>query len=368
MCKLAFENRMFNSFGKIFTVTTFGESHGPAIGVVVDGVPAGFAFDLPFIQSELDRRKPGQSSLTTSRKEEDQIEVLSGVFENKTTGAPVAMLVRNMDAKSGDYTEIRKILRPGHADLTYYLKYGTRDPNGGGRASARETLARVAAGALAKSILNQWKNIQILAWVSEVYTIKAMVNPAEVTLEMVESNPVRCPDLIAATKIETLITETKKEGNSLGGIITCRSINVPPGLGEPIYGKLQAWLGFAMLGINAVKGIEFGDGFEATKRKGSENNDVIYWENDTFHTRTNHSGGILGGISTGMPVIFNVAFKPTSTIAIEQESVTPEGQEVNFAGTGRHDPCVLPRAVPIVEAMTAIVFLDLLLQHQSRQL
>ena len=223
MCKLAFENRMFNSFGKIFTVTTFGESHGPAIGVVVDGVPAGFAFDLPFIQSELDRRKPGQSSLTTSRSEEDQIEVLSGVFENKTTGAPVAMLVRNMDAKSGDYTEIRKILRPGHADLTYFLKYGTRDPNGGGRASARETLARVAAGALAKSILNQWKNIQILAWVSEVYTIKAMVNPAEVTLEMVEENPVRCPDPIAATKIETLITETKKEGNSLGGIITCKT-------------------------------------------------------------------------------------------------------------------------------------------------
>ncbi len=345
-----------SSIGKLFKLSTFGESHGVAIGGVIDGVPSGVLLDLDAIQHELDRRKPGQSSITTQRKESDTVQFLSGIFEGKTTGAPIGFIIPNENQKPQDYDHIKDVFRPSHADFTYEKKYGHRDYRGGGRSSARETASRVVAGAIAQQILSI-SGIQIVAHVDQVGSIR--LEKTEVwTKSQVDKTIVRCPDADTSAKMEELIKSVRKDGNTIGGTISCTIYNVPVGLGEPVFDKLNAVIGQAMLSINAVKGIEFGAGFDAVSMLGSEHNDIF---NQDGTTKTNFSGGIQGGISNGMPIQFRVAFKPVATIMQSQESIDKSGNSVNLDGKGRHDPCVVPRAIPIVEAMAAIVLLDALL-------
>lgn len=348
-----------NSFGNLFKISTFGESHGEAVGVVIDGCPAGLTIDTNFIQSELNRRKPGQSNVTTQRKEDESFEILSGVFENKTLGTPICMMVRNKDAKSKDYQYLKDTYRPSHADYTYEAKYGIRDYRGGGRSSARETVARVIAGAVAKLILRKY-NISIQAYVRSVADLQVKQHYTALDLSKTESNIVRCPDEEMAKKFIAKIEEVKKEGDTVGGTIQCIIQNVPVGVGEPVFDKLQATLAHAMLSINAAQGFEYGSGFEGAKLKGSENNDEYYIEDDKVRTRTNYSGGIQGGISNGEDIYFNVAFKPVATILKKQNTVNKNSEEIELQNEGRHDPCVLPRAVVIVEAMAAVVMVDAL--------
>ncbi len=341
-----------NSFGKILRLTTFGESHGEAIGGIMEGCPSGIALDFEMIQNDMQRRKPGQSAIVSQRKEEDTVKFLSGIFEGQTTGMPIGFIIPNSDQKSADYSHLEDIYRPGHADYVYDKKYGIRDHRGGGRSSARETAVRVAAGAIAKQIV---PGISISAYVSSVGSIALDKSYEKLDFSLIESNPVRCPDPAAAERMEALIREIRKDGDSVGGIVTCVIRNAPIGLGEPVFDKLHAELGKAMLSINAVKGFEFGSGFEGTKMKGSEHNDLY----DTGgKTKTNFSGGIQGGISNGMDIYFRVAFKPVSTIMKTQQTIDKNHNTVEMQGKGRHDPCVVPRAVPIVEAMAALVLAD----------
>ena len=356
-----------NSIGEIFRITTFGESHGEAIGVVIDGCPAGLHIDLAFLQQELDRRKPGQSSITTSRKENEQFRIISGVFEQKSTGAPIAILIPNEDAKSSDYEQIKEIYRPSHADYTFDAKYGIRDYRGGGRSSARETAARVVAGAIAKLLLKHY-HINVTAYVSEIGKIKCSTEYALLNLADAEKSLVRCPDKTVSDAMIKSIEKAKKEGDSLGGIIKCIVSGMPAGLGEPVFDKLHADIGKAVLSINAVKGFEYGSGFAGTKMKGSEHNDTFTNQNGKVVTTTNYSGGIQGGISNGMDFYCNVAFKPTATIAHLQQSVDKKGNQVEVAVKGRHDPCVVPRAVPIVESMIALTIADYLLRNKTTRL
>ena len=353
-----------NTFGTLFRLTTFGESHGEAIGGVVDGMPAGIDIDMDFIQQELNRRRPGQSSITTSRQEADQVELLSGVFEGKSTGCPIGFIVRNTNQHSQDYENMRCLFRPSHADYTYHYKYGTRDHRGGGRSSARITISRCVGGALAKLALRQL-GISIQAYTSQIGDIALERDYRLYDLSKTETNAVRCPDAEKAKEMETLITQLKQEGDTIGGVITCVVKGCPIGLGEPEFGKLHAALGSAMLSINAVKGFEYGEGFDGVTARGSEQNDVFQNIGGQISTKTNHSGGIQGGISNGQDIYFRVAFKPVATILTEQETVEKEGNPTIFKAKGRHDPCVLPRAVPIVESMAAMTILDYYLLKNS---
>ncbi len=361
---------MSNTFGKIFRITTFGESHGPAMGVVIDGCPAGLEIDMEFVQRELERRRPGQSKLSSPRKEPDEVEVLSGIFEGRSTGMPIALLIRNRDARSRDYDHLAKAYRPSHADFSWEKKYGHRDWRGGGRSSARETVARVAAGAVAKQLLVK-EGVKITAWVSGVGAIRLDVSEQELDLTKVEETPVRCPHLPTAKKMEELILQVRKEGDTVGGVISCRVEGCPPGWGEPVFDRLQADLAKAMLSINACKGFEYGSGFAGTRMRGSEHNDLFFREGfdeqgePVIKTETNFSGGIQGGISNGMDIYFRAAFKPVATILRPQLSVDERGEEVLLQGKGRHDPCVVPRAVPIVEAMAALVLADHFLRSKT---
>lgn len=354
---------MGNTFGKIFSISTFGESHGAGVGVVIDGCPAGLVIDEAFVQSELDRRRPGQSSITTQRKEKDDVQILSGVFEGKATGAPIALFIANEDARSKDYGHLENTFRPSHADFTYEKKYGIRDYRGGGRSSARETAARVAAGAIAKLFLRH-AGIQVHAFVSQVGEIQSP-HYASLDLSKTEENIVRCPDPATAEKMIALIDEVRKSRDTIGGVVTGVIRNSPVGLGEPVFDKLHADLGKAMLSINAVKGFEYGSGFGGVTMRGSAHNDAFINEGGKIRTTTNFSGGIQGGISNGEDIYFNVAFKPVATIMQDQESVDREGNPVAVAGKGRHDPCVVPRAVPIVEAMAALVMADFVLRARA---
>ena len=358
---------MGNSFGSRFRITTYGESHGKAIGVTIDGCPAGVTIDEDFIQNELARRKPGQSKITTQRKEEDQVEILSGVFDGQTTGTPIAMIIRNKDQKSKDYSHIAEKFRPSHADVTYQEKYGSRDYRGGGRSSARETAARVAAGAIAKLMMKEF-GVSFYAYVSQVGELTLKKSYQDLDLSLIDSNDVRCPDPEMAAAMFDYIDEIRKSRDTVGGIITGVIQGVPVGLGEPVFDKLHAELGKAMLSINAVKGFEYGSGFEGIKKKGSEHNDEFYTEGDQIRTRTNYSGGVQGGISNGEDIYFNVAFKPVATLMQDQNSVDQEGNAVVVSGKGRHDPCVVPRAVPIVEAMAALVIADFYLISRTNKL
>ncbi len=346
-----------NSFGTIFRLTTFGESHGEAIGGVIDGMPAGIDIDVDFIQSELNRRRPGQSKITTSRNEPDQVELLSGVFEGKSTGCPIGFIVRNTNQHSQDYENMRCLFRPSHADYTYHQKYGVRDHRGGGRSSARITISRCVGGALAKLALRQ-QGISIQAYTSQVGDIALERDYHLYDLSLTESNAVRCPDPEKAAQMEQLITQVKAEGDTIGGIITCVIKGCPAGLGEPEFGKLHATLGSAMLSINAVKGFEYGEGFSSVTARGSEQNDVFRAVDGQVTTLTNHSGGIQGGISNGQDIYFRVAFKPVATLLKQQDTIDLEGNPTTLTARGRHDPCVLPRAVPVVEAMAAMTILD----------
>ena len=345
-----------NTFGNIFRVTTFGESHGAGIGLIIDGCPPGILINESFLQSELARRKPGQSKVTTQRKEDETFIIQSGVLHGISTGAPISIFIPNTDQKSTDYDHIADVFRPSHADFTYTSKYGIRDHAGGGRSSARETAARVAAGAIAKEILMA-EGIEIFAFVSQVGNI-IMSSDAAIDYNVIEDNIVRCPDQNMAAKMENLITKIREEGDTIGGMVSCHILNCPAGLGAPVFDKLQADLGKAMLSINAVKGFEIGSGFRCVSMRGSEHNDRFTNVDGKISTITNHSGGIQGGISNGMPITFNVAFKPVSTIMQEQETVDKDGNLIKMQGKGRHDPCVVPRAVPIVEAMAALVLVD----------
>lgn len=358
---------MRNTFGNIFTLTTFGESHGPAIGGVVDGMPAGIDIDMEFIQSELNRRRPGQSKITTSRNEADQVELLSGVFEGKSTGCPIGFIVRNTNQHSNDYENMRDVFRPSHADYTYYNKYGIRDHRGGGRSSARITISRCVGGALAKLALRQM-GINITAYTSQVGDIAVSHNYSTLDFNEIERNPVRCPDPDKAQEMEQLITEVKAEGDTIGGIITCVVKGCPVGIGEPEFGKLQAMLGAAMLGINAAKGFEYGEGFGCVTSRGSQQNDIFTSNNNKVSTLTNHNGGIQGGISNGEDIYFRVAFKPVATILQEQPTVDKNGNRTSLCVHGRHDPCVLPRAVPVVEAMAAMTILDNIILNNCTKL
>lgn len=353
-----------NTFGNIFRLTTFGESHGDAIGGVVDGMPAGIDIDLKFIQQELNRRRPGQSKITTSRQEADQVEILSGVFEGKSTGCPIGFIVRNTNQHSQDYENMRCLFRPSHADYTYYNKYGVRDHRGGGRSSARITISRCVGGALAKLVLRQL-GVSVQAYTSQVGPIALERDYRQYDLSLTETNAVRCPDLEKAREMEALITQMKAEGDTIGGIITCVIKGCPTGVGEPEFDKLHAALGAAMLSINAVKGFEYGEGFDGVTARGSEQNDVFYSEGGHITTKTNHSGGIQGGISNGQDIYCRIAFKPVATILTEQETVDLEGNATTFKAHGRHDPCVLPRAVPIVESMAAMTILDHILLKKA---
>lgn len=352
-----------STFGKIWSFTSFGESHGAGVGVVIDACPAEIDIDLEFIQSELDRRKPGQSKIVTQRKEPDTFQILSGVFEGKSTGTPLAIWIPNTNQKSKDYSHIADKYRPSHADFTYQTKYGIRDYRGGGRSSARETAARVASGAIAKLMLRHY-GIDITAYVSQVGNIIAPDTNQPKT-EVIESNPVRCADTDTALKMEALIKEIKKEGDTVGGMIRCVINGCPVGLGEPVYDRLHADLAKAMMSINAVKGFDYGSGFDCVSMRGSDHNDQFYKEGDQIKTKSNYSGGIQGGISNGMPIYFRVAFKPVATIMQDQDSIDKEGVMVNVQGKGRHDPCVVPRAVPIVEAMAANVLADHMLRARA---
>lgn len=347
-----------NTFGNLLKLTTFGESHGEAIGGIIDGCPSGIVIDFEKIQKELNRRKPGQSSIVSQRKEEDEVQFLSGIFEGKTTGAPICFIIPNTNQKSADYSHIKDTFRPSHADYVYKQKYGIRDYRGGGRSSARETASRVVGGAIAKQIIS---NIKINAYVSSVGDLFLEKPYQDLDFSKIEINAVRCPDEVTAEKMEKLIKKIKKQGDTIGGTITCVIQNVPIGLGEPVFNKLHADLGKAMLSINAVKGFEFGSGFCGARMKGSEHND-LYNENGT--TRTNLSGGIQGGISNGMDIYFRVAFKPVATLLQKQEVLTNTNEIIEQQGKGRHDPCVVPRAVPIVEAMAALVIADYFLLNK----
>ena len=349
-----------SSFGTLFKLTTFGESHGTAIGGIIDGVPANFPLDIPAIQLELDRRKPGQSSLVTQRKESDTVQFLSGIFEGKTLGSPIGFIILNENQKEADYAHLKDTFRPSHADFTYEKKYGIRDYRGGGRSSARETASRVVAGALAKQVLNSI-GIKFSTFVDQVGDIR-FHSDEFFALKEIESNLVRCPDKNVATKMENLIREVRKEGDTIGGVISCVIQGVPAGLGEPVFDKLPAELGKAMLSINAVKAFEIGSGMESIAMRGSQHNDLF---NEDGTTQTNHSGGIQGGISNGMPIHFRVAFKPVATIMQTQASINTQGDKIELEGKGRHDACVVPRAVPIVEAMAALVILDFYLRNKS---
>ncbi|MDO8577145.1 MAG: chorismate synthase [Candidatus Daviesbacteria bacterium] len=357
-----------NTFGNLFRITTFGESHGGMVGAVVDGCPPGIKISEDEIQKELDRRKPGQSSITTPRKEEDEIKIMSGVFEGKTTGTPILLLAYNKDICPEDYQEMKDLFRPGHADFTYTKKYGFRDWHGSGRASARETLARVAAGAIAKKYLKENLGIEILSFVEQVGDIKTDIDFNCVKMEEIESNIIRCPDPKIAQAMIALIEKIKSEGDSIGGVIRGVIKNVPIGLGEPVFDKLPADLAKAFVSINAVKGFEIGSGFEGVKMKGSEHNDQFISENKKIKLKTNFAGGTLGGISNGETIYFRVAFKPVSTISKQQETVDTDGNKTHLEAAGRHDPCVLPRAVPIVDAMAALVIMDHYLRHKAQNL
>lgn len=359
---------MGNSFGSLFRITTFGESHGGGVGVVVDGCPSQIAISVEEIQFELDRRRPGQSKITTQRKEADQVEILSGIHESGVTlGTPIAMLVRNQDQRSHDYDEMKDKYRPSHADFTYDQKYGIRAWQGGGRSSARETIGRVAAGAIAKKVLRQVWGVEVIGFVERVKDIQADVDPLKVTLDQVEANIVRCPDPAAAEQIIELIEKTRKEGNSVGGTIRCVAKNVPAGWGEPVFDRLEADLAKACLSLPACKGFESGSGFNGTYLTGIEHNDPMRAKDGGVQTTSNNSGGIQGGISNGMPILIRAAFKPTATVMREQDTVDSQLQDTTLQGRGRHDPCVLPRAVPMVEAMVALVLLDHALRQRAAQ-
>lgn len=353
-----------NTFGKAFRISTFGESHGNALGVVIDGCPPNIEIDLETINLELARRKPGQSAIVTQRKEADSVEILSGVFDGKSTGTPIAMVIKNNDHKSKDYDHIKDSFRPSHADFTYHAKYGNRDYRGGGRSSARETVARVAAGSIAKSILSK-EGINILAWVSQVGHIKYNSSGHTFTQQEVDANIVRCPDEAIAIQMIDFIKQIRKEGDTIGGLISCNISGVPAGLGEPVFDKLHADLAKAMMSINAVKGFEYGSGFNCVTMRGSEHNDIFVKQDDQVITQTNYSGGIQGGISNGMDINFNVAFKPVATLMRDQQSIDKNNEAITVSGKGRHDPCVVPRAVPIVESMAALTVIDHWLRNKS---
>jgi chorismate synthase len=355
---------MSNTFGQLFRVTTFGESHGGGIGVVIDGCPPRIEISEAEIQQELNRRRPGQSKLTTHRKEKDRCEILSGVFEGKTLGTPIAILVRNKDARPEDYIEMAHKFRPSHADYTYEVKYGIRNWQGGGRASARETIGRVAAGAIARKALSTFHaDFEIVAYVTQIHELMANVDRSTVEIKDVEKNIVRCPDAAAAKRMISFIEQVRDEGDSIGGVIECVARGIPAGLGEPVFSKLEADLAKAMLSIPAAKGFEIGSGFAATRMRGSQHNDAFEIRDGRIRTSTNNSGGVQGGISNGEDIYFRVAFKPPATIAFQQKTVTRSREQTGLAARGRHDPCVLPRAVPIVEAMAALVLCD----HALRQ-
>jgi len=356
-----------NSFGQLFRITTCGESHGGALGVIIDGCPPGLKITEEDIQHELDRRKPGQSAITSPRKESDVIHILSGVFEGETTGTPILLLAYNADMRPQDYEELKKVYRPSHADFTYLMKYGRRDFRGSGRASARETLARVAAGAIAKKFLKEQLGIEILSYVEQVGHLRTSMDYQQVIPADIELNIVRCPDQDMAKKMIALIESVKQEGDSIGGVIKGVARRVPVGLGEPVFDKLSADLGKAMLSINAVKGFEIGSGFEGVSLRGSEHNDAFIMEEGNIKMQTNRSGGVLGGISTGEDIYFRVAFKPVATISKQQQTVDVTHKVITLEATGRHDPCVLPRAVPIVDAMTALVIMDHYLRHAAHK-
>ncbi len=351
-----------NSFGQIFRITTFGESHGPAIGVVIDGVPPGLAISEADIQIDLDRRRPGQSTITTQRQETDKAEILSGIYEGKTTGSPVAILIRNEDQRSKDYSNIKDVFRPGHADFTYFVKYGIRDYRGGGRSSGRETACRVAAGAIAKKFLAR-EGMTITAYTLAVNGIYAK----RIDLSVIEKNLVRAPDLEGAELMIKRIEEARKDGDSLGGIVEALIKGTPAGLGDPIYDKLSAKLAYGLMSIGTIKGVEIGSGFEVAKLRGSEANDIFYTKDGKVHTKTNHCGGILGGISTGEDIVVRVAVKPASSIAKFQDTIDQNLQKTNVQVKGRHDPCICPRVVPVVEAMIAVTLADCLLLQKSIQ-
>jgi chorismate synthase len=355
---------MSSSFGRAFRITTFGESHGGGVGVIVEGCPPRLEIDVAEIQRDLDRRKPGQSRLTTPRQEEDRVEILSGTFEGRSIGSPIAMLVRNKDARPSAYSDFQDVFRPSHADYTTEAKYGIRNWQGGGRASARETIGRVAAGAIARRLLREVAGIEVLSWVEQVADVQAKIDPEAVTLEAVESNLVRCPDAEAAERMIERIDAVREEGDSLGGVVGCIARGVPAGLGEPVFEKLEAELSRALMSLPASKGFEIGSGFGGTLLTGSQHNDpFVPGEDGHPHTTTNRSGGVQGGISNGEPILMRVAFKPTATIRVAQQTVDRAGNAVTLEARGRHDPCVLPRAVPMVEAMVCLVLAD----HWLRQ-
>ena len=359
---------MGNTFGKIFQISTWGESHGPAVGVTIDGCPAGVPIDEEAIQIELDRRRPGQSDITTPRSEDDRLEVLSGVFEGVSTGAPILLMVRNKDARPQAYDHLKDVYRPSHADYTYQAKYGHRDHRGGGRSSARETIGRVAAGAIARRILADSAGVELIAYVRRIHDIEAEIDAASVARDAVESNTVRCPDSDAAEKMIERIKQLRKEGDSAGGLVELVARGLPVGLGEPVFDRLEADLAKAMLSLPATKGFEVGSGFDGTRLTGSAHNDAFYKDGDEVRTRSNNSGGVQGGISNGEDLVCRIAFKPTATINKEQETVSTSGEETVLKARGRHDPCVLPRAVPIVEAMAALVLVDHWFLDRSRKL
>ena len=356
---------MANTFGHLFRITTWGESHGGAVGVVVDGCPPRLELSVEDVQKELDRRRPGQSRITTPRQEEDKVEILSGLFEGKTLGTPISMLVRNKDARPAAYEEMKDVYRPSHADYTYQVKYGIRNWMGGGRASARETIGRVAAGSIAKKILKERSATEVVGYVKQIHELVAQVDPSAVTLDQVEANIVRCPDPDRAQEMIKLIEKVRKEGDSLGGVVELVARGVPTGLGGPVFDKLEADLAKAVMSLPASKGFEIGSGFAGVTMTGSEHNDPFYNAEGTVRTRTNYSGGIQGGISNGEDIIIRVAFKPTATIRREQDTVNVKGKEVKLSARGRHDPCVLPRAVPMVEAMVALVLVDHYLYYKA---
>ena len=350
-----------NTIGKLYTLTSFGESHGDAMGGVIDGCPAGFALSADEVQRELDRRRPGQSELTTARREEDQVEFLSGILEGVTTGMPIGFIVRNQDARSRDYEAMKDVFRPSHADFTLEKKYGIRDYRGGGRSSAREHVARVVAGAIAKQILST-RGVSVQGYTSQIGHVELDKPYSELDLSQVDTNAVRCPDENTAREMEALIREVKAEEDSIGGVVSCVIRGIPAGVGEPVFDRFQARLGHYMMGINAAKGFEYGEGFRAAAMRGSEHNDVFTMADGQVKPQTNHAGGILGGITSGEDVYFRVAFKPVATIGREQRTVDRSGKAILFAARGRHDPCVVPRAVPVVEAMAAMLVLDMMME------
>jgi chorismate synthase len=355
-----------NSFGNLFSITTYGESHGGAVGVVIDGCPPRIPLSAEEIQQELNRRRPGQSHITTPRQEADHCEITSGVFQGLTLGTPIHILVRNRDARSQDYSEMEQTFRPSHADATYEAKYGIRNWQGGGRASARETIGRVAAGAIAKKILSLTAQVEILAYVKRIHTLEAIIDPDTVTLAQIEATPVRCPDPEMAAQMIALIEQIGRDGDSVGGVVECVARQVPKGLGTPVFDKLEADLAKAIMSLPATKGVELGSGFAGTYLTGKQHNDEFYMTEQGWRTVTNRSGGIQGGISNGEDIILRAAFKPTATIRQEQKTVTKTGEETTLAARGRHDPCVLPRAVPMIEAMVALVLCDHLLRQQAQ--